>query len=115
MFLSSFHEFFTDASGNGQVDSPNSTLQGLSLQTARNAHDEEEAITEHASDKFQNHNPLGVGADKHGEEHSHKHCCFKSCSAGHCTPISNPTQNGKDQEHRKTSYKATANLSMIVY
>ena len=66
----------------------------------------------HASDKFPHHNPLGVGTDKHGGKHSHKRC-FKSCSSGHCTPISNLTQNGKDQEHRETSCNATANLSMI--
>ena len=36
--------FLSDASGNGQVDSPNGTSQDLSSQTG-NAHDEEEAIT----------------------------------------------------------------------
>ena len=84
---------FADASGNGQVESPNGTSQDLSSQTG-NAHDEEDAVTSHASDKFPHHNPLGVVADEHGEERSHKRCCFKSCSSGHCSPISNPTQNG---------------------
>ena len=78
---------FTDASGNGLLESPNGTSQDLSSQTGN----EEDTITSNASDEFPHHNPLGVVANEHGEEHSHKRCCFESCSSGHCTPISNPT------------------------
>ena len=63
----------------------------------------------HAIDKLPQRDPLGVGADKHGGDHSPKHHRSKSCSSGHCTLVNNTTQNGKDQEHRKTSCKATAN------
>ena len=65
--------YFTDASRTGQVESPNGTLQEPSSQTGI-AHDEEDAIMSHASDKFPHHNPLGFDADEHGEERSHKHC-----------------------------------------
>ena len=81
---------FTDASGNGLLESPNGTSQDPSSHTG-NAHDEEDTITSNASDEFPHHNPLGVVADEHGEEHSHKRCWFKSCLSGHCTPISSPT------------------------
>ena len=73
--------YFTDASGNGQVESPNGTSQDLSSHTG-NAHDEEDAVTSHASDKFPHHNPLRVGADEHGKESSHKRCCKASKVVG---------------------------------
>ena len=68
-----FMDYFTDASRNGEVESPNGTSQEPSSQTGI-AHDEEDAIMSHASDKFPHHNPLGFDADEHGEERSHKHC-----------------------------------------
>ena len=66
----------------------------------------------HASDQFTHHDPLGAHDDKHGSEQSRRHCRqSKSHSSGHRTPVSNPTQNGKDQEQRRASCRATANPS----
>jgi len=66
----------------------------------------------HASDKFTHHDPLEAAADKHGSGQSRRHRRrSKSHSSGHHTPVSNPTQNGKDQGQRRASCKATANPS----
>jgi len=106
---------FADATGNGQqVDGSNGTLQDLSPQTG-NVHDEEEAMIAHASDLVTHHDPLGASANKHGSEHSRRRRRrSKSHSSGDCSPIGNPTRNGKDQKHRGTSCKATINPSTKV-
>ena len=66
----------------------------------------------HASDQFTHHDPLEADAVKQGSgRQSHRHRRRgKSHSSGHCTPVNNPTQTGKDQEQR-ASCKATANPS----
>lgn len=103
---------FTDAAGNGQqVDNPTGTLQEPSSQTG-NVHDEEEAIIAHASDKFTHDDTLGTSADKHGSEYSRRHRRrSKSHSSAPCTPVGNTTRNCIDQNHTRTSCKATINPS----
>ena len=53
-----------------------------------------------ASDKFSYHDPVVVGAGKHGGENS---------SSAYLAPVTNTKQSGKDQEHGNTSCKSTAN------
>ena len=65
-------------------------------------------MTEHASDQFTHNDPLEADADNNGSGQSCRHRRrSKSRSSGHRTPVNSPTQNGKDQEQRRASCKAT--------
>ena len=63
-----------------------------------------------ASDQFTHHDHDAVKQGSGRQSHRHRRR-GKSHSSGHCTPVNNPTQNGKDQEQRRASCKATANPS----